>query len=454
LAKHLGCKFIETSSKQRINVDEAFSQLVREIRKYNRVCESDHFTFLSSLYFYLLKERSPNAEPQRIRNSKKVGSKVLKLGELELELARKEVALQVKEWDLEVKSKALKLKEAELARTEAELQAKAQNLERREEVRRKEMVPQSQTRAIEHLPEILVNLHQRVKEVEPLYQQDIEWEPGPPQRIAIIPDDAITLEPADTFKDVILGGAAAEKPTSTSAVIPLSIDASKGNQGQFCISSSVEPRSCPEAAASTIAFSLPNPRAEETIMSTPATDTVTTCLSGLTDLAVSSSSAAFNESRADVRSMRSSLSTWHSGYVPSIFSDTSASQGGFRNACYSPLEREQVALLIRHQRQWDALETAKSLTWDMFPWPVLKRVASEHDILPYEVEVYLAFTYGLENMPQAMEHHIVENMHRWDINWMEAKVFGRVHDNDLEKVKCCVIRVAGILTKILDAILK
>lgn len=37
LAKHFGCKFIETSAKQRINVDEAFSNLVREIRKYNRV---------------------------------------------------------------------------------------------------------------------------------------------------------------------------------------------------------------------------------------------------------------------------------------------------------------------------------------------------------------------------------------------------------------------------------
>ncbi|KAG5340068.1 hypothetical protein C0989_002940, partial [Termitomyces sp. Mn162] len=37
LAKHFGCKFIETSAKQRTNVDEAFSNLVREIRKYNRV---------------------------------------------------------------------------------------------------------------------------------------------------------------------------------------------------------------------------------------------------------------------------------------------------------------------------------------------------------------------------------------------------------------------------------
>ena len=41
LAKHFGCKFIETSAKQRINVDEAFTNLVREIRKYNKVSYSD-----------------------------------------------------------------------------------------------------------------------------------------------------------------------------------------------------------------------------------------------------------------------------------------------------------------------------------------------------------------------------------------------------------------------------
>jgi GTPase KRas protein len=36
LAHNFGCKFIETSAKSRINVDNAFYDIVREIRKYNK----------------------------------------------------------------------------------------------------------------------------------------------------------------------------------------------------------------------------------------------------------------------------------------------------------------------------------------------------------------------------------------------------------------------------------
>jgi len=36
LAKHFGCKFLETSAKDRINVDAAFHDLVRDIRDFNK----------------------------------------------------------------------------------------------------------------------------------------------------------------------------------------------------------------------------------------------------------------------------------------------------------------------------------------------------------------------------------------------------------------------------------
>ncbi|KAL5113414.1 RAS1 protein [Pleosporales sp. CAS-2024a] len=40
LAKTFGCKFIETSAKSRINVDNAFYDIVREIRRYNKEMSS------------------------------------------------------------------------------------------------------------------------------------------------------------------------------------------------------------------------------------------------------------------------------------------------------------------------------------------------------------------------------------------------------------------------------
>lgn len=36
LARQFGCKFIETSAKSRRNVDSAFYDIVREIRRYNK----------------------------------------------------------------------------------------------------------------------------------------------------------------------------------------------------------------------------------------------------------------------------------------------------------------------------------------------------------------------------------------------------------------------------------
>jgi GTPase KRas len=39
-AEKLGCRFMETSAKMSINVDEAFATIVREIRRFNKVCAS------------------------------------------------------------------------------------------------------------------------------------------------------------------------------------------------------------------------------------------------------------------------------------------------------------------------------------------------------------------------------------------------------------------------------
>ncbi|KAH8548324.1 hypothetical protein BGW37DRAFT_401192, partial [Umbelopsis sp. PMI_123] len=40
LARSFGCTFVETSAKQRVNVDEAFFHVVRDIRRFNKEQEA------------------------------------------------------------------------------------------------------------------------------------------------------------------------------------------------------------------------------------------------------------------------------------------------------------------------------------------------------------------------------------------------------------------------------
>jgi GTPase KRas protein len=44
LAKGFGCPFLETSAKSRRNVDEAFYEVVREIRRYNKEMADQYYS--------------------------------------------------------------------------------------------------------------------------------------------------------------------------------------------------------------------------------------------------------------------------------------------------------------------------------------------------------------------------------------------------------------------------
>ena len=53
MARQFGCKFIETSAKSRKNVDQAFFDIVREIRRYNKEMSG----YVSGV---------PNSQPQKM----------------------------------------------------------------------------------------------------------------------------------------------------------------------------------------------------------------------------------------------------------------------------------------------------------------------------------------------------------------------------------------------------
>ncbi|KTW27121.1 Ras-like protein [Pneumocystis jirovecii RU7] len=60
LAKYFRCRFIETSAKQGINVEEAFYTLVREIRKYNKDNSSKKASNISRRYQMDISRKNKN----------------------------------------------------------------------------------------------------------------------------------------------------------------------------------------------------------------------------------------------------------------------------------------------------------------------------------------------------------------------------------------------------------
>jgi len=66
LARSFGCKYIETSAKSRINVDNAFYNIVRDIRRYNNESLGDESSYLSSV---LRTARSEGAEIQTLEGA-------------------------------------------------------------------------------------------------------------------------------------------------------------------------------------------------------------------------------------------------------------------------------------------------------------------------------------------------------------------------------------------------
>jgi hypothetical protein len=133
--------------------------------------------------------------------------------------------------------------------------------------------------------------------------------------------------------------------------------------------------------------------------------------------------------------------------VPSISSDHTSLQ------IAQVLSVDLRRTIFNHKQQWSNLIVAKSLTWDMFPWPVLSKVLSEQEITQSGVEAYLESTFRSPwNTFQTTEEHVMSHIHSWDYNRMDGKVFGRVQEDHLEVVKRGVIRVGSVLQSILIVI--
>jgi hypothetical protein len=133
-------------------------------------------------------------------------------------------------------------------------------------------------------------------------------------------------------------------------------------------------------------------------------------------------------------------------YEPSIISD-----GTVRAVDSSISSCTARKAFITHEKLWFNLDLAKSLTWEVFPWPTLKPATMVDEITTNDIEAYLDSLYQVpENNFDTMREYITHNISRWDYNRMEARVFNRVVTTHQEKVKAGTVRVGRILQDFLS----
>jgi hypothetical protein len=131
-------------------------------------------------------------------------------------------------------------------------------------------------------------------------------------------------------------------------------------------------------------------------------------------------------------------------YVASINSDVTI------HAVDSVSSTARKAFMV-HEKLWSNLDLAKSLTWEVFPWPTLKTATIVDEITVHDIETYLNSLYQVpENSFGTMREYIVHNISRCDYNRMEARIFNRVTVAHQEKVKTDTVRVGRILQYILS----
>ncbi|KAL4264702.1 hypothetical protein AB1N83_005378 [Pleurotus pulmonarius] len=99
------------------------------------------------------------------------------------------------------------------------------------------------------------------------------------------------------------------------------------------------------------------------------------------------------------------------------------------------LTKDEVLRLFQtHETQWSRLTTLEELTWDSFPWPMLKKPVSSEEITPAAVSAYVLSPY-YPDKTKSDKDRIKEYIRRWHPDRFETKYLVRVVEDDRERVK-------------------
>ncbi|KII84642.1 hypothetical protein PLICRDRAFT_117606 [Plicaturopsis crispa FD-325 SS-3] len=101
-----------------------------------------------------------------------------------------------------------------------------------------------------------------------------------------------------------------------------------------------------------------------------------------------------------------------------------------------PTKEEIVQLFQTHERQWTRIKSSTdSLTWDSFPWPMLKRPNSVEELTTLAISGYILSPLYPGDKTKSSKDRIKEHIRRWHPDRFDTQMLPRVVEAQKEKVK-------------------
>ncbi|PPQ67746.1 hypothetical protein CVT26_007034 [Gymnopilus dilepis] len=116
-----------------------------------------------------------------------------------------------------------------------------------------------------------------------------------------------------------------------------------------------------------------------------------------------------------------------------------------------PLTREDVQRVFEHhERQWARLPSLEELTWNDFPWPMLKPPSNPDEISSALISAYFQSPlWPDKDKSKTPKDRIKDHVRRWHPDRFETKMLPRVGESEKEKVKAGAGNVARYLNDLL-----
>lgn len=112
------------------------------------------------------------------------------------------------------------------------------------------------------------------------------------------------------------------------------------------------------------------------------------------------------------------------------------------------LTKEEVCQLLEdHERRWTKLATLDVLSWNTFPWPMLKMPDSPEELTTIAISAFVLSPYHTSE--KSSKDRIKEHIRRWHPDRFETKYLPKVRGDDKEKVQ----EGAGVVARILNELL-